>query len=156
MERAQCPSGTRPRFSSLTPFLIALLLLGCEGPAGPPGPVGPPGEVAGYGLVLIEFHVTRHLYDDGVLELRDRRIAPDTYQGIYVLMERDGVILHLPLDYLLTYGVDLQEIFAHLIAVVQGAVLLADLDYELMEYARSYRDDGQAILAVLVTAEEGE
>ena len=140
--------------------LLALLLMSCEGPTGPQGPVGPQGDTgppgspgpSGAGIVSIEFNVSRSLYSGDVLTLRDPRIGPDTFIGIYVLMvTENGTAIHLPLDYLLTfswYSLDVQE--PPLIGVIEGAVLFSDFSLELLRLAQSYHHASRATLVVLV------
>lgn len=144
--------------------IFALLLASCEGPAGPMGPAGPQGEPgsegppgpSGAGLEIIEFVVSQSLYNqDGVLVLRDRRITPDSFIGAYILMEtQGGTVIHLPLDYLLTfswYSLDVEEV--PLIGVIEGALLFTDFSQDLLRLAQSYHHASRATIIVLVAGE---
>ena len=130
-------------------FHLVLLaaLLGCEGPAGPQGeagpagpsgPMGPQGETgpARQSVVIEELITSRDYNSDGVIEIEDERISPDTFVGIFVRLRGDEG--YFALEYVLISSVSIwdedEEFGTPLVYVEEGLLRIRDDNEILLDF----------------------
>jgi hypothetical protein len=125
---------------------------GQQGETGPQGEQGPAG-LSGATIGLIHFSLRGSSYtDEGLLLFEDTRISPETFVGIFIGREDDGLLVTVPVPYIAAAaGVATFATVEDVIQVLVGPGRLAviDINQSLLEYANGLANPGDDISLVV-------
>ena len=126
---------------------------GIQGERGEQGIQGPPGSSALAEVIFIERRFSRSLYDGNYIRIRDDRIRPETFLGLYFKYPLDdGVMVYRPVEYLLLYDVsdDYVDDATSTLFVYEGGLTVWDGNRLLIEVIDERGMLGEADLVVQV------
>ena len=133
---------------------------GIQGPQGEQGEHGEQGEQGIQGpqglsplaeVIFVERRFSRSLYDGNSITIRDDRISPETFLGLYFKYPLDsGEMVYRPVEYLLLYDVsdDFYDDATSTLFVLEGELIIWDGNRLLIEVIEERGKLGEADLVV--------